>query len=254
MGSFTLRVEEVLESLFGETMDPDDYVLEYEELSFNGAKYGRMPIIPDYAPLGLEYYPIFDENYRKILNGKIINSYFYREIGQETIEMWAQRFAAKMDEIMPFFNQLYESTMIEYSALDTMRIQSIGSNHVEGNEKTDSKTDSDSKSTSNAHVVNSNFPQVSLSPSGDYATTGTDSSGDSTADTSATNESEANSSQDANSENLVTGYQGAASDLINKFRNSIINIDTMVLAEVEEMFMLVLDSGDEYFAREGYWR
>jgi hypothetical protein len=255
MGAFTFRVEEVLEHLFNESMDPDDYVQEYETLNFNGVTYGRMPVVPDYEPLGLAFYPIFNESYRKILNGKLINSYYFREIGQETIEMWAQRFAAKMDEIMPFFNQLYETTLIEYSALDTMRIHSVGQNHVEGTENTTASTASDTTSNSTADIVNSNFPQTSLSPTGDYATSGNATKADSTVDVDATNESEANSTQDVNSDTLVTGYQGAASDLITKFRNSIINIDTMVIAEVEDLFMLVLDSGDEYFGREDfYWR
>ena len=35
-------------------------------------------------PTGLEDYPIFDEEYRARLNGLIIDTYMFREIGYET--------------------------------------------------------------------------------------------------------------------------------------------------------------------------
>jgi len=254
MATFTMELREVLESLYGTTMDEDDYAIERAPLIFKGTTYGTLPVLPDYSRIGLAEYPIFDENYRPILNGKILEEYFHREIGVETIEMFVWRLRAKMNQVMPYYNQLYESTMIEYSALDTMWIHSVGQNHMEGTENTEAKIITDNDSSSKARAIGSDFPQSMLAGNADYAKSGTDTTSTSEIDSTVDQDSESSSNTNTNSDSLVTGYQGAASDLINKFRNTIINTDTEVLASLEDNFMLVFNNGDEYFSSGSYWR
>lgn len=67
--------------------------------------------------LGLKNYPIFSESHRKELNEKIVNHFRYREIGYETVTQFIFALNRKMFEIMPFYNQLYESEELEISAL-----------------------------------------------------------------------------------------------------------------------------------------
>nr|DAN59800.1 MAG TPA: Lower collar protein [Caudoviricetes sp.] len=67
--------------------------------------------------LGLKHYPIFSESHRQELNEKIVNHFRYREIGYETITQFIFALNRKMFEIMPFYNQLYESEELEISAL-----------------------------------------------------------------------------------------------------------------------------------------
>lgn len=65
--------------------------------------------------LGLDDYPIFDENYRELLNQKIINHYYFREIGMETAELFKRYLNQTMKEIMPYYNQLYKSELLEFN-------------------------------------------------------------------------------------------------------------------------------------------
>lgn len=65
--------------------------------------------------IGLKNYPIFDENYRKLLNQKIINHYYFREIGMETAELFKRYLNTTMNEIMPYYNQLYKSELLEFN-------------------------------------------------------------------------------------------------------------------------------------------
>lgn len=67
--------------------------------------------------LGLKNYPIFSESHRQELNEKIVNHFRYREIGYETVHQFIFALNRKMFEIMPFYNQLYESEELEISAL-----------------------------------------------------------------------------------------------------------------------------------------
>ena len=52
-------------------------------------------------------YPIFDENYRTTLNQKILNHYYENEIGFETAALFRFYLNNKLNEIMPYYNDLY---------------------------------------------------------------------------------------------------------------------------------------------------
>lgn len=60
-------------------------------------------------------YPIFDTNYKATLETKIIKHYYFREIGAESygqFKMWLDR---RMNEIMPYYNQLYQSELLKFN-------------------------------------------------------------------------------------------------------------------------------------------
>jgi len=62
-------------------------------------------------------FPIFDENYRVPLETKIIRHYYTREIGLETYGLWKLKLQTKLNEIMPYYNKLYESELYTYNPL-----------------------------------------------------------------------------------------------------------------------------------------
>lgn len=62
-----------------------------------------------YAMIGLDDYPIFQEAYRSTLNDKIIRRYWMHEIGGETVALFRMFLRRTMHEIMPYYNQMYES-------------------------------------------------------------------------------------------------------------------------------------------------
>lgn len=62
-------------------------------------------------------FPIFDENYRTTLETKIIRHYYTREIGLETYGLWKLKLQTKLNEIMPYYNKLYESELFTYNPL-----------------------------------------------------------------------------------------------------------------------------------------
>lgn len=68
----------------------------------------------------VENIPIFDTNYRAGLFKKILLHYYTREIGYETVGLWKLKLNQRMKEIMPYYNQLYESTLLEYNPLENV--------------------------------------------------------------------------------------------------------------------------------------
>lgn len=62
-------------------------------------------------------FPIFDENYRNVICTKILKHYYTREISEETVGLWKLRLDTRLNEIMPYYNQLYKSELIEFNPL-----------------------------------------------------------------------------------------------------------------------------------------
>lgn len=60
-------------------------------------------------------FPIFDEAYRSVLETKILKHYYTREIGMETVGLWKHFLDMRMNEIMPYYNQLYKSELLEFN-------------------------------------------------------------------------------------------------------------------------------------------
>ena len=76
--------------------------------------------------LNLDDYPIFNEDYRAHLNKEIIEHFYFREIGQEPPERFNFFLKRKMAEIMPYYNQLYQSELIKFDPLSTVYMETSG--------------------------------------------------------------------------------------------------------------------------------
>ena len=107
-------------------------------------------------------YPIFDENYRSVLETKIIKHYYTREIGAETVGLWKFWLNERMNRIMPYYNQLYKSELLDFNPLydtdittDSNRKEKHEENTTDSNVRTDnlasSNTRTDDLKTSNEH-------------------------------------------------------------------------------------------------------
>lgn len=62
-------------------------------------------------------FPIFDENYRAVLEKKILKHYYVREICVETVGLWKLFLSTRLNEIMPYYNKLYLSETLEFNPL-----------------------------------------------------------------------------------------------------------------------------------------
>lgn len=81
-------------------------------------------------------YPIFDESYRAGLEEKIIRHFYTREICCETVGRWRLFLEAKMNEIMPYYNQRYKSEAIKFNPLWNTDLHTTHKNEI-GNERKD---------------------------------------------------------------------------------------------------------------------
>ena len=60
-------------------------------------------------------YPLFDPQYKSVLETKILKHFYTREISEETVGLWKLRLNARMNEIMPLYNKMYESELLAFN-------------------------------------------------------------------------------------------------------------------------------------------
>lgn len=207
-------------------------------------------------------FPIFDEKYRQVLCRKILKHYYTREIAHETVGRWKLALNAKLNEIMPYYNQLYKSELLEFNPfydvdLTRSREGSGTSNRTSNNTETNSGTSknvSSGSGTSNTDTLNrfSDTPQNSMDTQGIAdsvpLTTVTKVNEDNTTTNESTDTLTRNDSKTGNgSENInntdkyiekVKGKQGTEnySSLLKKFRETFLNIDMMIIEDCSDCF------------------
>ena len=218
-------------------------------------------VIENGYDLQLNEYPIFDENYRQKLNQKIINHYYFREIGFETVGLFRFYLKQTMNEIMPYYNQLYESALLEIDPLNTINFTEtltrtkIGNDTKNFNEDTtvNSNGDSNSNSTKNTNFkdVESDTPQGMLSIGNidgelyaSYARisknedTTTSTAHQETTDTQKRkNDEKINREDNENYTRIEKGNRESQSELLMKYRETFLNIDMQVINELNDLFM-----------------
>lgn len=109
-------------------------------------------LVENHFDLGLKEYPIFDEAYREGLNEKIIKHFYFREIGFETAGLFKFYLNQRMLEIMPYYNQLYKSELIEFDPLKNVDYETKSDNVRNSTAQSIGSTETDSTSeTENAN-------------------------------------------------------------------------------------------------------
>lgn len=207
-------------------------------------------------------FPIFDENYRQVLCRKILKHYYTREIAHETVGRWKLALNAKLNEIMPYYNQLYKSELLEFNPfydvdLTRSREGSGTSNRTSNNTETNSGTSknvSSGSGTSNTDTLNrfSDTPQNSMDTQGITdsvpLTTVTKVNEDNTTTNESTDTLTRNDNKTGSgTENInntdkyietVRGKQGTEnySSLLKKFRETFLNIDMMIIEDCSDCF------------------
>ena len=190
---------------------------------------------------------------RKELNNKILNYYRFREIGFETFGRFIFELKTALEEIMPKYNQLFYSADQDFNP-----IYNVDYEKIIGRDRTDStisnsasSTSDETNSTNNTKDVASATPQnqlnigtknidnvnyadsASWSQSIDANTTTSNSAGNSTTDGS---ETELTKESTKGNFGVVS-----AQDLILKYRETILNIEQMIINDprIQECFMLI---------------
>ena len=180
----------------------------------------------------MDSYPIFDENYRKTLNNNILHHYYENEIGFETAPLFRFYLNQKLNEIMPYYNELYkvQKKLID----DNLLLNNVNlTETLHGSNTT--KTNSTSQSSNNGKNLFQDTPQGNISQQdinaqNVYATNIT------LNDNSIIDNSSANGSGTNEYIKTIIGNNGGKFniDILNDIKNNLMNIDLMI---INDLFM-----------------
>lgn len=131
---------------------------------------------PAYARLGLDEYPIYDESKRRQLNDKFIRHYWMREIGCETVGHFCLWCSNTFNEIMPYYNKMYETELLNVEHLLGIKRHKVVDMLRDFDESSSGNGSADTSTSSTGKSINkfSDTPQdelfVSKVDAGDYLT------------------------------------------------------------------------------------
>ena len=201
-------------------------------------------------------YPIFDEAYRPVLEKKILKHYYTREISAETVGLWKLWLNNKMNEIMPYYNQLYKSQLLEFNPfydIDYTRDynrknEEHGDGRSDGTDKRNESNTNSNSSSDTAWNMFSDTPQGGLNgvENGNYLTSATKNTDEASASGSSTHIAN-NTSSSGYINNMrgledyiehVRGVHGGAtmSKRLDEFRKTFLNIDLQIINELKSLF------------------
>lgn len=143
-------------------------------------------------------FPLFDEDYRSVLCTKILKHYYTREIAAESVGLWKLWLDTRLNEIMPYYNKLYQSEILEFNPLHDTNLTTT---HDGRDHRSDANTD---RATENSEGANSR----SGTSKQNATSTGTDTS----ASTQNTSRQESSSNQDLYSDTPQGSLQNIDSE------------------------------------------
>ena len=179
-------------------------------------------------------YPIFDENYRNALNSNILNHYYENEIGFETPALFRFYLNQKLNEIMPYYNELYK---VQKKIID----ENLLLNNVNLTERLTGSNTTNTSSTSQSSNKGKNLFQDT--PQGQISQTDIDNQTWATNLTLNKNDIEDKSSATGSGTNeylkTIVGNNGGKFniDVLNDIKNNLMNIDLMIINELNDLFM-----------------
>lgn len=180
-------------------------------------------------------FPIFDEKYRKVLCTKILKHYYFKEIGFETYALWKNYLNTTLNEIMPYYNQLYESELLKFNPFYDVDLKRKHDTESDGKTETSNSSEHTSKYTEKY----SDTPQGSITnlENGNYLTNAT------LTDTKGNEKADSNSNINSTEKYLeiVSGKMGTSSysKMLKEYRTTFLNIDAEIINELNDLFMLL---------------
>ena len=207
---------------------------------------------------------------KKAFEQKVIDHYYFRQIGSETVGRFLHQFRTKIREIMPYYIQLYKSVALmdsiedpfgnvditetfEQNTTDTTTSNNTSQSSGTSNSSSETSSEDSRTSSENKQHKFSNTPQGSISNLDNYMTeastdanNGTEkvnSSGSSEIETSSsgTTTDTGNTSTTGKITHTFTkkGNQGVntyAHDM-KELRETFIDVDMMIIKELNELFL-----------------
>ena len=182
-----------------------------------------------------------DETIKYNFEDKFINEYYFNEIGFETIHRFKQRLRTKLNKIMPYYRQLYQ-TELRSKDIDFMLnkdLEEVYERVLEGSNTSMNDVTVNNNSTSDVLESNIDNGNASLElEKGSLTNVGKSTLNDNTTSSNSVNDTTNQTEKTKLSSKGNIGITSSA-ELLEKWRKVIINIDDLIINECSDLFMQV---------------
>ena len=200
-------------------------------------------------------YPFYCDSVqaKKNFEQKFIEHYFLHEIGAETYARWQQMLKAKLLVRMPYYTQLYQTELeskginflLNKDLVEEFTRELVGNRQDNGTSETKSTGSDTSTGENTGKVSNINDGVASASLSNCYLTGVSQDNLTNNSQTNLTGSAKSTNNTDNNEREttrlISQGNIGTTSsaELLEKWRNVLINIDEMIINECRDLFMTI---------------
>lgn len=161
-------------------------------------------------------YPIYQETHRAELQQRILDHYWLREIGFETVGRFKHQLKVRMNEIMPVYNRLYE---VEEKINILQNQKTTFNDTVNGKQNsddTDLRLHADTPQGTTDITSGSNVSTIDKDKNTNEGTTETKHTG------------------------TITAYSGITeAELMRKFKENVIDVDDEIIKDLADLFSLL---------------
>ena len=183
-------------------------------------------------------YNLYDNDLKPWFEEKFYQHFMFYEIGFDTIGMFKQRLMSKLNDIFPYYKQLYE-TEIRTKGIDFMLNKDLKESYVR-------ELTSNSNSNQESNVTSNGLSTAGqLTPSLIANSQKIDKFMDSAQkDNSSSNSTSTGESNGNSREEYTLTSQGnigitSSAELLTKWRETLLNIDLMIFEECNDLFMQI---------------
>ena len=170
------------------------------------------------------------------LASKIVDHYYMREIGYETIGLFKHYAKVYMQEIMERYLPLIYSNSIKYNPLVNVDYQEEFTRNIIGSGESESTSNNNASGLS----VNSDTPQGEITKANILAGNYASNTGASETESEITDSSSNSNTTDETYTKKVKGNSGVsatAQKMVQQYRENIIAIDEQIIKELDKLFM-----------------
>ena len=174
-------------------------------------------------------YDLYCNDLKPIFEDKFIKRFYFREIGVETVTRFLINLEQTLNEIMPYYKQLYDTTLLKYDVLNNSEvIEEITREILKADKSLVLGTNTSTGTSFDTPITSTNSYRSKPS----FINEGVDN-----IDTK--NQSEGNTTENFTRKFKNNQSNISKQDLIIKQRELIVNIDKMILDDLEVLFMQV---------------
>ena len=174
-------------------------------------------------------YELYNNDLKPIFEDKFIKRFYFREIGVETVSRFLINLEQTLNEIMPYYKQLYDTTLLKYDILNNNEVvEEITREIIKADKRLTFGTNTSTGTSFDTPITSTNSYRSKPS----FINEGVDN-----IDTK--NQSEGNTTENFTRKFKNNQSNVSKQDLIIKQRELIVNIDKMILDDLEVLFMQV---------------